>query len=447
MTTPSDQASAIRPILHFTAPQAWLNDPHGICWVDDTYHLFYQHNPAGNVWSSAVEWGHATSPDLVRWRHQPVALRPHDGEEGCWTGATLVENGQPTIFYTSVPTGDWNRGRVAVALPDQHSRHWVSSADDVLIDGPPDGLGAHVFRDPCIFRTDQGWTMIVGVGITSGTGLVVQYTSSDARAWTYGGVVCSRPSDETDGVWTGTMWECPQLFRVGDDWALVVSVWDNDTLYYCAGAVGSYDGTTFKPERWSRLTYDQTAYAMTSFTDNAGRPGVMFWLREDADHDPASRPWAGALSLPMVADLTADRTLRLRPHPDVDTLQQVPPLLDQPLTGRIELDDATGLDLVLPAGADQRWELKLSDADGQLLHAALAPDADSVTITRAGRPAASVPVTADTVRVIIDAGIVEIFPGSGCASFRIRARERAALIIDGATAGRVVVHRLAPALN
>ncbi len=436
-----------RPTLHFTAPQGWLNDPHGICWVDGEYHLFYQHIPTKKHWSPEIQWGHSVAPNLVQWRHRPVALTPHEGEKGCWSGTTVIEDGRPTIFYTSVTAEDLGRGRIALAFPDAELEHWRSSMDGIVIDGPPAELGAYAFRDPCIFATQDGWTMVVGVGVAGGTGLAVQFKSADARSWTYDGVICSRPGSETERVWTGGLWECPQLFQVGDDWALVVSVWENDVLYYVAGAIGSYDGHTFVPERWSRLTHDETAYAMTSFTDNAGRPCVMFWLREETDFDESTRSWAGALSLPMLAEVGADRALQLRPHPDVDALRVTPAVIDGSLTEDFRLPSgADALDVELSVAAGQRWELSLTDTMGQLLSITVAGDATSVVLARRGRPDAQVPVTAAVIRIILDAGLVELFAGDGSAAFRLPTAGDTALTVAGSPAGQLTVHRLAAAV-
>jgi beta-fructofuranosidase len=407
-----------RPRLHFTAQDGWINDPYGIAWFDGRYHLYYQAVPGQVVWGPGCRWGHAESPDLVRWEERPPALVPQEYEVGCWSGSVVHTATPPTILYTRVAGPDLQLGQVATASLDPSGR-WRSTLGDVVVEGPPADLGVLGFRDPFVFAYDEGWVMLMGAGLPQGTAAVLQYRSVDLRSWSYEGILCSRRSDPADDVWTGSLWECPQLFPLGDDWVLVVSVWEADTLHHVAAAVGDYDGRTFRPRSWQQLTYGACAYAMSAFLDRDGRRCVMSWLREEPQPDEALAQRAGAHSVVSTLELDGAGTLVMRPHPALDGLR------GEPLAGavvdgglRYDVGDST-VELTLTAVPGQRCEI----AEGGRVRATLARDdaQPALLIERPGlsRQVLPLPDSDPALRVLLDADILEVFSAGTYGAYRI----------------------------
>ncbi len=69
----------LRPACHLLPPHNWMNDPNGPIGWKGKYHLFYQLNPHAAVWGD-MHWGHAVSPDMIHWHHEPIALPPPPAE-------------------------------------------------------------------------------------------------------------------------------------------------------------------------------------------------------------------------------------------------------------------------------------------------------------------------------------------------------------------------------
>ena len=298
----------MRPRIHLTAPTGWLNDPHGITARNGGYDLFHQALPDSLTHRPECSWGHAASPDLLRFEHRPVALAPDVDEGGIWTGSVAVADDGARVFYTAVdlPDGAIGRIRVATAVDDTWDT-WTKG--DVVVTAP-DGLDLVAFRDPFVLREGDRWRMVVGAAAADGTALALTWVSDDLDTWTYDGVALSRSTHEREPVWMGKLWECPQLFEVGDRWAMVGSVWEDDVLHHTGFALGDFTGGRFDATGWGRLTWG-TYYAPTYFLDLAGRPCLMFWMRDVGDHDEG---WQSCLSVPHLVDVR-DGRLALSPHP------------------------------------------------------------------------------------------------------------------------------------
>ncbi len=359
-----------RPAFHVTPPVGWLNDPYGVIWHGGRYRLFFQYHPEAPEWTAAMSWGVVDSVDLVRWGAPRVAPRP----------ATAA---------------------IVLAHPD--GAQWSGEAEPVL-PGPPAGLAVTHFRDPNVTRTVGGWRMLVGAGLDPPAGAVLGYSSPDLRKWFYEGVVCTRP-DDAEGAWTGSVWECPQLFELDGAWVLVVSAAAGGRTQHVAYAVGGFDGSRFVPGPWRRLLHADAAYATTTFLDDAGRRCALSWLRESG---PTPGRWSGALSLPMVLSRSGDRVL-VSAHPDIATLRAFP-------TDRLGPQCEVVVRAVLPTGG--RLEIDLGTLG-------LRADRDPARLwlTRPGQTRQQLPLDGVQghveVRVVLDASVAEVFTPAGAAALRI----------------------------
>jgi beta-fructofuranosidase len=372
-----------RPRLHFTPTSGWINDPYGVTWHDGQYHLFYQHVPGQVVWSPAQHWGHAVSDDLVHWTERAIVLSPDDQDGGIWSGGvTRTEEGDALMLYTAVQLADPGLGTIRAARPADAS--WNVWRKEGSVVAPPEDLELAAFRDPFVLHDGETWRMIVGAGSADGTALVLTWTSPDLTAWTYGGVLASRPRDAVDPVWTGAAWECPQLFRLDDAWVLVVSVWAEHQTHYEAYAVGDLVEGRFTARTWRRLSYG-AVYAGSTFTDAEGRRCLLHWLCDVAD---PRGDWAGAHSVPHVVHLEGDRLVG-EPHPAF----------------------ASEAVVLRPGSREMAGD------------AVLRLDEDTLHVDMANQ-SFTMPSTGGEVQIIVDAAVVEVFGRDGIAGFVTNAPDR-----------------------
>ena len=323
-----------RPSFHLLPLHNWMNDPNGPIFWRGQYHLFYQLNPGGATWG-AMHWGHAVSPDMVHWRHQPIALAPTPGgpdSEGCFSGSAVVFSGVPTIIYTGVQ----NAPPAQVTLHDGNDRlretqllatteddtllHWKKDPQPVVA-APPPGMHVTGFRDPCPWREPDGWYLGVGSGERGVGGCVLLYRSQDLRNWTFLGKLAQgtpngrRTPNPCD---SGEMWECPDFFPLDKRHCLFYST-EGKVIW----TTGSYDANrhAYAAERTGVLDHG-AYYAPKSFLAPDGRRILWGWIQEtrpQAEYQAAG--WAGCMSLPRVLRIGPQGQLEMQPAKEIERLR------------------------------------------------------------------------------------------------------------------------------
>lgn len=215
----------MRPRFHLTAPVGWMNDPHGITFRNGRYEVFFQYSPDTLDWAPNCHWGHAISPDLVRFEHRPNALSPGEGDDGVWTGSMVSDDSRDVIFYTSVQVPGFDIGQIRTAVADDPD--WLRWTKGPVVAEAPAGLDLIAYRDPVAFRDGECWRMFVGAALADGAAAALSYRSDDLDTWSYEGIAVQRSTQERHPTWTGAMWECPQLFELHGRHILIMSIWDD----------------------------------------------------------------------------------------------------------------------------------------------------------------------------------------------------------------------------
>ncbi|WP_162458632.1 glycoside hydrolase family 32 protein [Pseudactinotalea suaedae] len=305
------------PALHGRPPTGWINDPNGCSRVDGTWHVYYQHNPGAPVHTD-IHWGHMSSPDLLRWTTEPIALAPRpDGPDagGCWSGCLVDDDGVPTAVYTGVD--DDRRPSTVLARTDREAR--VFTRDEPPVAGLPRDPAITDVRDPFVFSFRGHRWAVQGAGAPGGVGEVLLYSCDDLTSWHEIGTLLRSDHALLADVAAAEIWECPSLVQVGDDWVLVVSLWRHvdgtHQLYGVSWILGDLTGDgdappSFSPRAAGRLDAGDAFYAPQALAID-GRVLLWGWSWE-TDHGSerlAAAPWQGVLTYPRELDVVENRVV------------------------------------------------------------------------------------------------------------------------------------------
>lgn len=422
-----------------------MNDPNGLIQWEGKYHMFYQYNPQG-AFHGTIHWGHAVSEDLVHWAHLPVALAPTPGgpdEDGCWSGCAVNNNGTPTFVYSGHQD---HQERPCLAFGSADLVKWEKYAGNPVIATPPEGWQMVGFRDHCIWREGETWYQLIGAGVKDVGGMALLYRSPDLIHWDYLNPILIGDHKQTDPVWTGTMWECPDFMPLGDKHVLLISVWAENRTRYTVYFVGEYREYQFKPEHLQKLDYgDIHFYAPQKLVDQQGRTLLWGWSQEGrSPQAQRAAGWSGVMSLPRVLSLSEEGLLQMAPAPEIQRLRgqhyqltdiEVSPAVTEILAGvqgecleiiaEFELDEVTAPEfgLKVRCAPDEEEETVISYSRGAqeiiMDRSRSSLDPEVHRSLQAG-PLALRPGEGLTLHIFLDRSIIEVYANTrACLTSRI----------------------------
>jgi len=289
---PDGMNEPYRPQIHFTPRAHWMNDPNGLVYYKGVYHLFFQYYPGGSNWGP-MHWGHATSKDLVHWKHEPVALYP-DTLGYIFSGSAVVDKENTSGFgsggrvplvaiFTQHDTAREHARRVdvenqSIAYSLDEGKTWTKYAGNPVIKNP----GVRDFRDPKVmwYAPTRRWILTLAA-----QDRIMFFSSPDLKSW-------KKESDFGVGLGAhGGVWECPDLFAMpvkgfsaksDSVWVLFVSIgWGgpnggNGTQYF----TGKFDGHTFTENdtavKW--VDHGRDDYAGVTWSNTGNRRIFFGWM-------------------------------------------------------------------------------------------------------------------------------------------------------------------------
>jgi len=409
-----------------------MNDPNGPIFFRGLYHMFHQYNPQGAIWGN-MNWAHATSPDMIHWDHQPIAISPTPNgpdRDGVFSGSAVLDHGKPTVIYTAVapPATDedatlrdgahvWRETQCLAVAQDDDLRTWKKLPEPIIA-SPPAGLAVTGFRDPALWREGEKWMLILGSGTLATGGAILLYTSTDLRHWTYlHPLVESSPSGKksTNPVGTGDMWECPDFFPLGNKHVLLIS-----TMGKVRWKVGTYVNQRFTPEKEGVVDWG-SYYAAKTMLAADGTLILWGWIPEiRPDSELIAAGWAGAMSLPRTLSLSVQNELQTAVTPAARVLRGkhigIDPQLSAPdrakALGTVLITNlAAEIELELhPRGDD--CTLKLLSTDGTVFATvSIQTQAGSrqLRVNSVSAPLAGVPDSPVRLHMFLDGSVLEVF--------------------------------------
>lgn len=297
-----------RPLIHFTPAASWMNDPNGLLKFNNQYHLFYQYYPDSTVWGP-MHWGHATSSDLIHWKHKPVALYP-DSLGYIFSGSAVADTANTSGFgkdgkiplvaiFTHHDTAGEKAGtntfqNQSIAYSLDEGETWAKYEKNPVLKNP----GIRDFRDPKVswHAPSKKWIMTLAT-----LDRITFYSSPDLKNW-------QKESEFGKDVGAhGGVWECPDLFPLiynGQEvWVLIVSInpggpnGGSATQYF----TGQFDGHKFTPYqtdiRW--IDWGPDDYAGVTFSNTGSRKIFLGWMSnwQYANVVPTEK-WRSATTIP-----------------------------------------------------------------------------------------------------------------------------------------------------
>lgn len=319
--------------FHLMPPVGWLNDPNGLCWFQDYYHVFFQYSPF-DVKGGLKVWGHYRSRDLLTWEYIGTPILPDQPYDchGIYSGSALIDQNKMYLYYTGNVKydGDFDyikegRGANTVCLKSVDGINFDQKMCLLQNQDYPAYYTNHI-RDPKVWKEKNQYYMVLGGRKNTDQGAVLLYESMDGLKWNF------KQELTTEDAF-GYMWECPDLFLLDSKWVLSISpqgLKREEYQYQNIYQSGYFILNEKKQEEYIKADFYEwdmgfDFYAPQTFLDSKGRRILIAWmglpdLEQEYTNPTTKEGWQHCLTVPRKIDRKGNRLLQY-PVEEVEQLR------------------------------------------------------------------------------------------------------------------------------
>lgn len=320
---------------HLQPPIGWLNDPNGLCQIQDTYHIYFQYTPFNPEGGTGL-WGHITTKDFLHFEEQEPSIYPDSpwDANGAYSGSSFEEDGTYYYFYTGNVKYEQKeydyitdgREQNVILTTSRDGFHFSEKKLIMTNQDFPEDMSRHV-RDPQVMKKGGTYYMLLGARDLAERGSALLFESDDLYQWEYR---LRFTTEETFGY----MWECPNLVEIDGRSFLIVCPqgvtqqgMDYANRYQCGYFPLEYQfgESNYQLHEFKELDRGFDFYAPQVFQDKKGRTLLLGWMgmpdSEYGNEPTVKHGWQHALTVPRELYVTPKGTLAQRPVEELKKLR------------------------------------------------------------------------------------------------------------------------------
>ena len=289
------------PTYHLAPKTGLFNDPNGLIFDGEKYHIFAQWFPY-DAMHGMKHWEHFITRDFQTFEKGDLLIPDELFEShGCYSGGAILWEDQIVAFYTGNTRRSSDNQRVPhqnIAIFDKTGKLLEKRC---IIDQAPAGYTEHV-RDPKPFVTQEGKIrFVLGAQRENLTGTCLVYEMDDLNSTPrLLGELAVQDFDNSHVF----MWECPDLFQLGGKdvfiWSPQGKLREESQFqnnYHAIYALGKLDDNVLNAEHIEELDYGFDFYAPQT-VQNSDR--ILFgWVGlPDLTYPTDKYKWHSTLTMP-----------------------------------------------------------------------------------------------------------------------------------------------------